>query len=66
MTPTVPGSGPRPAGDRPLTLADLADLVGPPVQGDPATPVTGVTLASGAVRPGDLFAALPGANAHGV
>nr|WP_246405902.1 UDP-N-acetylmuramoyl-L-alanyl-D-glutamate--2,6-diaminopimelate ligase [Modestobacter versicolor] len=44
----------------------MADLVGPPVQGDPATPVTGVTLASGAVRPGDLFAALPGANAHGV
>ncbi|WP_369137687.1 UDP-N-acetylmuramoyl-L-alanyl-D-glutamate--2,6-diaminopimelate ligase [Modestobacter versicolor] len=66
MNPTASGSEPRPAGDRPLTLTDLADLVGPPVQGDPATPVTGVTLASGAVRPGDLFAALPGANAHGV
>src|SRR3954447_10465051 len=66
VTPTALGSVPPPVGDRPLSLADLADLIGPPVQGDPATPVTGVTLASGSVRPGDLFAALPGANAHGV
>ena len=65
MSPTTPGSVPRPAGTTPLPLADLADLAGAPVQGDPATPVTGVTLASNAVRPGDLFAALPGANAHG-
>jgi UDP-N-acetylmuramoyl-L-alanyl-D-glutamate--2,6-diaminopimelate ligase len=50
----------------PTALADLGDLIGPPVQGDPATVVTGVTLASGSVAPGDLFAALPGANAHGV
>src|ERR687883_59481 len=28
--------------------------------------VTGVTLASGEVRPGDLYAALPGARTHGV
>ena len=27
--------------------------------------ITGITHASDAVRPGDLFAALPGANAHG-
>ena len=66
MNPTDSGSVPRTTGDRPLTLAELADLVGPPVQGDPGTAVTGVTLASSAVRPGDLFAALPGANAHGV
>jgi UDP-N-acetylmuramoyl-L-alanyl-D-glutamate--2,6-diaminopimelate ligase len=57
---------PRPAGNRPLSLAELADLIGPPVQGDPGTAVSGVTLASSAVAPGDLFAALPGANAHGV
>ena len=31
----------------------------------PAVPVTGVTLKSGDATPGDLFAALPGANAHG-
>jgi UDP-N-acetylmuramoyl-L-alanyl-D-glutamate--2,6-diaminopimelate ligase len=65
VSPTVSGSVPRPAGNRPLSLAELADLIGPPVQGDPATPVTGVTLASGDVRPGDLYAALPGARTHG-
>jgi UDP-N-acetylmuramoyl-L-alanyl-D-glutamate--2,6-diaminopimelate ligase len=56
---------PRPAGNRPLPLAELADLIGPPVQGDPTTAVRGVTHASSAVEPGDLFAALPGAHAHG-
>jgi UDP-N-acetylmuramoyl-L-alanyl-D-glutamate--2,6-diaminopimelate ligase len=35
------------------------------VQGDPATTVAGVTLASGSVRAGDLYAALPGARTHG-
>jgi UDP-N-acetylmuramoyl-L-alanyl-D-glutamate--2,6-diaminopimelate ligase len=53
-------------GNRPLPLAELTDLIGPPVQGNAATAVSGVTLASAAVQPGDLFAALPGANAHGV
>ncbi|MGY1813199.1 UDP-N-acetylmuramoyl-L-alanyl-D-glutamate--2,6-diaminopimelate ligase [Blastococcus sp. SYSU D00820] len=66
MSPTAPGSVPRPAGTPPCPLGDLADLVGDPVQGDPATAVTGVTLASGDVRPGDLYAALPGARTHGV
>ena len=65
MNPTVPGSVPRPAGNRPLALADLADLVGTPVQGDPALTVSGITHASGDVRPGDLYAALPGARTHG-
>ena len=65
MSPTASGPAPRPAGNRPVPLADLADLVGRPVQGDPATPLTGATLASGDVRPGDLYAALPGARTHG-
>ena len=65
VSPTASRSVPRPAGNRPLSLAELADLIGPPVQGDPATTVTGVTLASGAVGPGDLYAALPGARTHG-
>jgi UDP-N-acetylmuramoyl-L-alanyl-D-glutamate--2,6-diaminopimelate ligase len=56
---------PRPAGTRPLALSALRDLLGDPVQGDPATSVTGVTLASPEVRPGDLYAALPGARTHG-
>jgi len=67
-----PGGGDVPG---PLTLADLAGTLGtgtlrasgrqdPPT--DPATlPVTGATLDSRRVRPGDLYAALPGANAHG-
>ncbi|MGK5115256.1 UDP-N-acetylmuramoyl-L-alanyl-D-glutamate--2,6-diaminopimelate ligase [Geodermatophilus sp. CPCC 205506] len=57
--------GTRPGPSAPLTLADLADLVGPPLSGDPGAAVTGVTLASGEVRPGDLYAALPGARTHG-
>ncbi|MFQ1001055.1 UDP-N-acetylmuramoyl-L-alanyl-D-glutamate--2,6-diaminopimelate ligase [Modestobacter sp. SSW1-42] len=65
MTPTASGSAPRPAGNRPVPLADLADLTGAPVQGDAAVTVSGVTLASGDVRPGDLYAALPGARTHG-
>jgi UDP-N-acetylmuramoyl-L-alanyl-D-glutamate--2,6-diaminopimelate ligase len=35
------------------------------VRGDLATVVTGVTLSSRRVLPGDLYAALPGARAHG-
>jgi UDP-N-acetylmuramoyl-L-alanyl-D-glutamate--2,6-diaminopimelate ligase len=55
---------PRPQTVRPYRLADLAALL-------PAAPtgadveVTGVTHASGEVRPGDLYAALPGARRHG-
>jgi UDP-N-acetylmuramoyl-L-alanyl-D-glutamate--2,6-diaminopimelate ligase len=65
VSPTVAGTAPRPSGTRPLPLADLGDLVGVPVCGDPATPVSGVTLASTGVEPGDLYAALPGARTHG-
>jgi UDP-N-acetylmuramoyl-L-alanyl-D-glutamate--2,6-diaminopimelate ligase len=68
VTSTEPGPVPAPAGIRPLPLAALADLVGAPVSGADAaaTTVTGVTLASDEVRPGDLYAALPGARTHGV
>ena len=65
VTPTASGSAPRPAGNRPVPLTDLADLTGAPVQGAASVTVSGVTLASGAVRPGDLYAALPGARTHG-
>jgi UDP-N-acetylmuramoyl-L-alanyl-D-glutamate--2,6-diaminopimelate ligase len=67
VTPTDAGSVPRPAGNRPLHLADLADLVGVPVTGPAArTEICGVTLASAEVRAGDLYAALPGARTHGI
>jgi UDP-N-acetylmuramoyl-L-alanyl-D-glutamate--2,6-diaminopimelate ligase len=65
VTPTDAGSTPRPEGHRPLALADLADLVGVPAVGDDDPAVSGVTLASAEVRPGDLYAALPGARTHG-
>ncbi len=62
----------RPERPTPTPLADLAawlaesahDLV--ETRGDLATDVTGVSLSSQRVRPGDLYAALPGARAHGV
>ena len=66
MTSTAPGSVPRPAGNRPLLLSDLVDLIGPVVDGPTGDPrIGGVTLASAEVRPGDLYAALPGARTHG-
>ncbi|WP_432512018.1 UDP-N-acetylmuramoyl-L-alanyl-D-glutamate--2,6-diaminopimelate ligase [Kineococcus sp. SYSU DK001] len=55
-------------GERP-TLGDLAQVLGTPLPGastaHPPTTVTGVTLDSRRVQPGDLYAALPGANVHG-
>ncbi len=53
--------------DPPRTpLADVAAALGAPVVGDPAgVLVTGVTLSTDRVRPGDLYAALPGSRAHG-
>jgi UDP-N-acetylmuramoyl-L-alanyl-D-glutamate--2,6-diaminopimelate ligase len=71
VTPTDAGSAPRPPGNRPrdprpVPLSELADLVGRPASGAPDVPVTGLTLASGDVHPGDLYAALPGARTHGV
>jgi UDP-N-acetylmuramoyl-L-alanyl-D-glutamate--2,6-diaminopimelate ligase len=66
-------SGPpvlRPQGLAPRTLAAVAGRLGVavPAGADPATEpivVTGITHDSRAVQPGDLYAALPGARAHG-
>jgi UDP-N-acetylmuramoyl-L-alanyl-D-glutamate--2,6-diaminopimelate ligase len=52
----VPGY-PRPRNVRPVLIAELGG------SGDVA--VTGVTHSSSEVRPGDLYAALPGARVHG-
>ena len=60
-----PGAG---SAAGPLTLVDIAHLLGvaaPLPAGSAAVPVTGATLDSRSVRPGDLYAALPGANVHG-
>ncbi len=62
---------PRPEAVAPRALPDIAvptgaDVAWPPGWAGGAGPrVTGVTLASTETRPGDLFAALPGAKAHG-
>ncbi len=55
---------PRPQHLRRTPLTEIAALVGAP---DPRSEsvVTGVTLDSRAATPGDLYAALPGARAHG-
>ena len=54
----------RPRRPRSLSAAELARALGAPAPASAAT-LTGVTLDSRAVRPGDLWCALPGANAHG-
>lgn len=68
----IPNVPPRPALVEPVDVAELAEAVNAELIGglitDPAArpvAVTGVTLRGQQVRPGDLFAALPGARAHG-
>lgn len=57
------GQAARPSRVPSVALDALAAVAGlPPV---PGPPVTGVTLRASDVRPGDLFAALPGARHHG-
>ena len=55
---------PRPTSVQPYRTDDLAALLGATATGGDAA-VTGVTHAGGEVRPGDLYAALPGARRHG-
>lgn len=62
-TVTPPGP-PRPARVRATPLAELAGELGVPAP-EPSAEVTGITHDSRAVRPGDLYAALPGARVHG-
>lgn len=68
--PGVPQANPapqvstRPRTLSPVDLAAVAARTGLPAP-TPGAAVTGVTLRASEVRPGDLFAALPGARAHG-
>ncbi|CAM5348131.1 UDP-N-acetylmuramoyl-L-alanyl-D-glutamate--2,6-diaminopimelate ligase [Streptomyces viridochromogenes] len=63
---TYPGP-PRPVQVSATPLAELADQLSAaaPAQPDGSVEVTGITHDSRAVRPGDLYAALPGARLHG-
>ncbi|SED57273.1 UDP-N-acetylmuramoyl-L-alanyl-D-glutamate--2,6-diaminopimelate ligase [Streptomyces sp. TLI_105] len=54
---------PRPEQARPTPLGDLAAQLG--VDAPQAAEISGITHDSRAVRPGDVYAALPGARAHG-
>ncbi|WP_459970627.1 UDP-N-acetylmuramoyl-L-alanyl-D-glutamate--2,6-diaminopimelate ligase [Nocardioides pyridinolyticus] len=57
----------RPASPPRTPLATLAESLGASVRGDAAgATVTGLSLSSQRIRPGDLYAALPGARAHGI
>jgi UDP-N-acetylmuramoyl-L-alanyl-D-glutamate--2,6-diaminopimelate ligase len=58
-------AAPRPRSPRHVDLRVLAEAVGAAGSGDAGPAVTGVTLRADDVAPGDLFAALPGARAHG-
>ncbi|MCH5675476.1 UDP-N-acetylmuramoyl-L-alanyl-D-glutamate--2,6-diaminopimelate ligase [Streptomyces gilvus] len=60
---TYPGP-PRPVHVSATPLAELADQLGAESP-ESAAEVTGITHDSRAVRPGDLYAALPGARLHG-
>jgi UDP-N-acetylmuramoyl-L-alanyl-D-glutamate--2,6-diaminopimelate ligase len=65
----VPGPDAGPTSVRPTAspgwpLADLVDRLGV-TDSVPSVAVTGVTHDSAAVRPGDLYAALPGTRSHG-
>ena len=60
---TYPGP-PRPVQPSATPLAELADQLGA-TEPDQDAEVTGITHDSRAVRPGDLYAALPGARLHG-
>ncbi|MGW4161056.1 UDP-N-acetylmuramoyl-L-alanyl-D-glutamate--2,6-diaminopimelate ligase [Streptomyces sp. NPDC004788] len=61
---------PRPERVRPTPLGELAARLGTETSGGSGRPdgdveVSGITHDSRAVRPGDVYAALPGARAHG-
>ena len=59
---------PRPQTPRTTPLAEVAALLGLPSPAEAsaaAAGVTGITHDSRAVRPGDVYAGLPGAHAHG-
>jgi len=59
----------RPSASTPIPLRALAEWLGTstPVhtQGDLGPAITGISLSTQRIQPGDLYAALPGARAHG-
>ncbi|MDR6688135.1 UDP-N-acetylmuramoyl-L-alanyl-D-glutamate--2,6-diaminopimelate ligase [Arthrobacter sp. 1088] len=65
-TPETGTSGFRPASVAAVPLSTIAETLGVAVPADGGTRgVTGISLNSRAVEPGDLYMALPGASRHG-
>lgn len=65
-TPETGTSGFRPASVAAVPLSSLAEALGVAVPADGGTRgVTGISLNSRAIEPGDLYMALPGASRHG-
>jgi UDP-N-acetylmuramoyl-L-alanyl-D-glutamate--2,6-diaminopimelate ligase len=58
------GDVPRPARVTPVPLGELARLAETTVDG-PESQISGITASSDRIRPGDLFAAIPGLRTHG-
>ena len=56
---------PRPQAVSPYRLTELAAVLPAEYVGPADATVTGVSHASGELRPGDLYAALPGTRRHG-
>ena len=66
--PSGPGSAPgfRPTAVAAVPLATIGEAIGVVVPGaSAAVAVTGISLNSRTVQPGDLYVALPGASRHG-
>ncbi|MEU9334684.1 UDP-N-acetylmuramoyl-L-alanyl-D-glutamate--2,6-diaminopimelate ligase [Streptomyces sp. NPDC048290] len=66
--PATPPGPPRPVRVSATPLAELAAQLGvtaPGAAGPHTAEITGITHVSGAVRPGDLYVARPGARVHG-
>ncbi|MET1022542.1 MAG: UDP-N-acetylmuramoyl-L-alanyl-D-glutamate--2,6-diaminopimelate ligase [Arthrobacter sp.] len=64
--PSGSASGFRPAAVTAVQLATIGEAVGVVVPGSSGSvPVTGISLNSRTVQPGDLYVALPGASRHG-
>ncbi|MCP3797762.1 UDP-N-acetylmuramoyl-L-alanyl-D-glutamate--2,6-diaminopimelate ligase [Allokutzneria sp. A3M-2-11 16] len=65
VSPKTASAPPRPSHVEPVGLSELAALADARLVAEEPLVVSGATLRAQHVRPGDLFAALPGANAHG-
>lgn len=63
--PGGPGAPLRPHHVRPIGLADIARFIGISAGSGADVAVTGISLNSRSIEPGDLYLALPGAQRHG-